>query len=141
MTVPIIALGIGPLRWKPVLLTAATPTVGDMNIYNTTSMGVGFIPVLPPINPGGTTGGVLLVGKDPNDTTTHPIIVTCSPGEFFTDGSTSLTLNDSGQSRTLQIVTYGTALRWTITGGVGSPTILSAATEQSFLPLIIALGG
>lgn len=140
MTTPITALGVGPLRWKAIITNGSNPSVGDINVYNTIALNASFAVTLPVLNPGGTVGGVMHLEKDPSDGSTHTITFSCSSGDLFTDGSSSLALVDPGQSRLLQIVDYGSGLRWKILGGLGAPTTLSVSNEQSFLPIVIALG-
>lgn len=135
----VIALGVGPLRWKAPITTAATPTVGDINSYDTTIGGAPLNPTMPQAM-GQTAGGVMFLEKAASDISTNWVTVSCFPGETFADGTATLVLANGGQSRLLQIVNVDGVMQFKVIGGLGTPDLLSVATAQSALPMIIALG-
>lgn len=113
------ALGIAPLRGKAVITTNAVPTLGDCNTYSTTTTGGDLIIPLPQVATQ-TVGAQMLLEKDPTDTTLNEVTFTTYGSDQFTDGATSLTLTNGGQSRIVQVVNMGGALQWKVVGGLGT---------------------
>jgi hypothetical protein len=124
----ITALMVGPLRGKPVMITNANPTMGDINIYNTLDAGTPLTMTLPQLGVGvQTAGAIMLLGKDPNDTSSNTLTFLCYAGDAFADGSTSLVIPNAGMQRTLEIVSISGALRWQTIGGLDGATSTAPA--------------
>ena len=117
------AIMIGPLRGKLTNYSNNDPTLGDINVYNTTTSGALTLN-LPQLGVQ-TVGAMMLVEKDANDTTTNTVTFNCYAGDTFSDGHTSLVLSDPGAQRTLEVVSVNSVLVWKAIGsglgGVGSP--------------------
>ena len=127
------AIMIGPLRGKPTIQTTSSPTLGDINVYNTTPTGPLTLG-LPQLGSGiQTAGATMLVEKDINDTTTNTVTFTCYVGDAFANGSTSLTLTNPGDQRTLEVITVSGVFYWKVIGGLGgssSTTTITVPTDD-----------
>ena len=124
------AIMIGPLRGKPISYSSIDPTLGDINIYNTSSQGP-LTMTLPQLASGIQTAGAnMLVEKDPNDTAGTAVTFNCYAGDTFVDGSTSLVLTEPGEQRTLEVVNISGFFYWKIIGGLGGGTSTSQINSE-----------
>jgi hypothetical protein len=127
------ALMVGPLRGKPTITTNSSPTLGDINVYNTTLTGSMSVS-LPQLGSGiQTAGAIMLLEKDINDTAATSVTFTCYVGDAFANGSTSLTLTNPGDQRTLEVITVSGVFYWKIIGGLGgssSTTTITVPTDD-----------
>ena len=113
------ALMVGPLRGKPTITTNSSPTLGDINVYNTTSTGPLSLG-LPQLGSGiQTAGASMLLEKDINDITVNTVTFTCYVGDTFADGSTSRVLTDPGSQLMLEVITVSGIFYWKVIGGLG----------------------
>jgi hypothetical protein len=121
---------VGPLRGKPIIVMNDNPPLGDINVYNTTS--IGSISVnLPQLGSGVQTAGAnMLVEKYINDATPNTLTFTCAPGDSFADGSTSLVLTAAGQQRMLEVITISGVYYWKIIGGLGDGSSTTSAIDD-----------
>src|SRR6516225_12095123 len=130
MTFPAITMLV-PLRGQPTILQSTTPSLGFINTYNTGqtgSMTVGLPQVVVQ-----TAGAMMLVEKDINDTTTNTVTFTCYQGDSFANGTTSLTLTNPGDQRTLEVITVSGVFYWKVMGGLGgssSTTTITVPTDD-----------
>lgn len=110
------AIMLAPLRGQPTLLTATTPNMGAINLYDATSG-----PMAVPLPQLGTLtiGAIVLLEKV--DASANPVTFTCYAGDTFSDAATTLTLTDKGMQRTLQVISLdgGVTLHWKVIGGNG----------------------
>jgi len=121
--VGLTALMVGPLRGKSTILINDSPTLGDINIYNTTAAGGSLSMYLPQLGSGIQTAGAnMLLEKDLNDVTSNTLTFNCVPGDSFADGSTSLVLTASGAQRMLEVITISGVYYWKVIGGLGTAT-------------------
>ena len=124
----VTAIMIGPLRGKPTIQTTNSPTLGDINVYNTTPTGSLSLG-LPQLGSGvQTAGATMLVEKDINDTAATSVTFTCYVGDAFANGSTSLTLTNPGDQRTLEVITVSGVFYWKVIGGLGGSSSTTTIT-------------
>ena len=129
---PITAIMVGPLRGKPTIVMNDNPTLGDINVYNTTSTGSSSVS-LPQLGSGvQTAGAIMLLEKDINDATSNTVTFDCAPGDSFADGSTSLVLTDAGQQRMLEVITISGLYYWKVIGGLGGTSTSQINSEEPF---------
>ena len=113
------AIMVGPLLGQPKIFTNTAPLLGYINVYNTSAAGP-LSMVLPQLGAGiQTAGAFMLVEKDPNDTAATAVTFSCFQGDSFFDGSTSLTLTNPGDQRTLEVNTVSGVFYWKAIGGLG----------------------
>jgi hypothetical protein len=140
--VSVTALGIAPLRGKAVMLTAASPTIGDCNVYNTVTAGTALNPTLPQLGAGiQTVGGMMLLEKDPLDGTGNTITFSCFAGDSFTDTSTSLVLAVGGIQCTVEVVQIPPVTGgffWKIISGNGISEVGSFTTTRKVVTIVNA---
>ena len=114
------ALMTVPLKGQPTNYSNSDPTLGDINVYNTTSAQSSLTMTLPPLGAGlQTIGAMMLVEKDTNDPTGNSVIFNCSGSDLFADGTNSLTLTDPGAQCTLEVISIEGVLVWKVISGLG----------------------
>src|SRR6516225_11641524 len=124
------AIMIGPLRGKPTIQKTSSPTLGDINVYNTTPTGPLTLG-LPQLGSGiQTAGATMLVEKDINDTTTNTVTFTCYVGDSFANGTTSLTLTNPGDQRTLEVIAISGVFYWKVIGGLGTGSSTTSVIDD-----------
>jgi hypothetical protein len=124
------ALMVGPLRGKPTITTNSSPTLGDINVYNTTLTGSMSVS-LPQLGSGiQTAGAIMLLEKDINDTAATSVTFTCYVGDTFANGSTSLTLTNPGDQRTLEVIAISGVFYWKVIGGLGTGSSTTSVIDD-----------
>jgi hypothetical protein len=99
---------------------ATSPSVGKINVYDTTTSGVNATTTLPALS-GLNVGSRLIVAKHLGDVSSRTVTVSCAGSDKFYDGlTTSLTLFMAGGQRELQVVSIGGTKYWAYTGTVHS---------------------
>ena len=85
--------------------------------------------VLPQLGAGiQTAGAFMLVEKDSNDTAATSVTFNCYQGDSFANGTTSLTLTNPGDHRTLEVITVAGVFYWKVIGGLGGSSSTTTIT-------------
>ena len=122
------ALMVGPLLGQPTIFTNTAPLLGYINVYNTSVAGPLTL-VLPQLGAGiQTAGAFMLVEKDSNDTAATSVTFNCYQGDSFANGTTSLTLTNPGDQRTLEVITVAGVFYWKVIGGLGGSSSTTTIT-------------
>jgi hypothetical protein len=74
----------------------------------------------------------MLLEKDINDPTANSVTFNCFLGDQFADGSTSLTLTNSGDQRTLEVIVISGLFYWKVIGGLstGAPSTTTPTEDE-----------
>jgi hypothetical protein len=74
----------------------------------------------------------MLLEKDINDLTANSVTFNCFLGDKFADGSTSLTLTNSGDQRTLEVIVISGLFYWKVIGGLttGAPSTTTPTEDE-----------
>ena len=74
------ALMTSPLKGQSLITTNAAPAIGSCNVYSTVSGGTSLTIPLPQLGFGiQTAGAIVLLEKDPNDSTLNTLTLTAMP--------------------------------------------------------------
>jgi hypothetical protein len=113
----------GTLNGLAVISASTTPTMGSINIYDTSSGSL--TPSLPALA-GLSDGAETALQKRSTNTDVNTVTITRTGTDTFVDGSTNITLIGPGSTVLLQVVTIATVKYWAIKARGMAETVLTA---------------
>lgn len=113
-----------PLSTTTILTASTSPAIGQTTYYNATSGNL--TPSLPALS-GLRVGARLAVRRDPADSSSHTVTLSCtSPDTFYSSGTTSTAFPLSGEQREFQVISVSGTKYWAPSGSINPISALDA---------------
>jgi hypothetical protein len=107
---------VAPLTTTTIYSNNTSPIIGQTSYYN--ASGGNRTPTLPALS-GLQAGQRLAVRRDPADSSTNTVTLSCASGDsFYSSGSTSTTFPLSGEQREFQVISVSGSKYWVPAGSL-----------------------
>lgn len=122
-----MATTLTPLQVNAVKTNTSAPAMGYVNRYDASS---GPLSVSLPALSGLNVSARVMLQKYKLDATVNTVTFSRAGSDQFDDGSTSLVLTESGESRTLQVVLISGVKRWKVMESMGSTVAVGGSSSN-----------